>query len=1305
MPTQSFVFSAAAERALAQLACAAASPSRELIANVDAEELAGVWVTPPGSPAPDVDFDISNFADACAEAPVVISLAEALAASAEGVLDRACAASAGPLFAPVALQEAEACPRCCLDLVKRLSSGKTCIKCKSPPTPGSRTLLCEQCGAEVCAACIRHVAGDVTPPAGVVENAGEGIVPPLLLPAPAVIVAADVHQHAEAIPLDISQAAVVSLWCPGCSQPLRAVKCGGACAACSARVPRSTSAYRCRPCGGFLCSICAEGGAAEVAADPAVVPPRHAPEPDGDELSGPARLLASLRQLPEACLKQPVMFAPRNCRQQASDILHALLNDAVLRSNVGPGDVDAEIAHRLMRASGYILFRQPIDLAEEAECEGKQSTKLSKIIRDRLRLAADGQWQPLLDECTADNDKLAACTVAAGAAGFANNVQAAELSDATLQAAAVKCRHGSDKGACQILTGGPPVPPGPETDEKVNKLFRTAPLDAAGTEALEQALDRAASVRRRTWCGAKHASRCCARLRLASGPGPSGFRNSYIALIHSNANGPQALASWANVWGQASIASWLAELWTGALVRPFFKGNGIDVRPILCAEALLKFAVGVCIRTADRALANAVGERQFGGGRRGGVFQEVAEVRAATKLKPDEALLSLDVANAFGSVEWADALNAVSQRVPRLGPLLAIQWRAMQLRLWLKDAAGPGWHMLYVFGSLLQGGLDGHPVFCIVIGVVMMHVSKDGRVASIWAFIGVWIYVDDLLLQCAVQHVKVVIDAVVEVLATFKMGLQRRKCSIHIPALASVELDEWPAAARALEHILPLSAEGLVILGTDAAEDHALPLGPFAAATAKTRERADRACELSKAALQLIRRPPPAGGKHVAWRICRNVITHSLDFDSRVLSSSLVLPHAAAVERSAWDIVEAVIESELTDSQKVQVQLPTVMSGCQMPMPTLIVPLARAADIMETGHYIRSTITAWGYDLSVARSLDGADAAMADGLSAMLADRGIGFAAPGSPATLSSSAVASVEPAILRPAAPPNHMLSALLRVSSASRNSALLDGGERRDKIRLRSAAGPNAGKSLVAPAGLQAAHFSDDQISEVLRWRLGLANVEASSMCRNVAAKNEEECGEMKDQYGDHAVSCSYGPLRIKRHDDIADCLSDMIAETGAHVRREAYVRAMSTPSQEAWLDIWAFAGLRIQDLLVDVTIRHPTASAYARAAADHDGAAARAAEVDKGKRYPPQGGRRVVPFAMETWGRLGPEADALLESLAAEAARHAHRRGQATVASAFLRRWRATLDAALQKALAAALVSARCGLPGRAHRRFRP
>ena len=102
--------------------------------------------------------------------------------------------------------------------------------------------------------------------------------------------------------------------------------------------------------------------------------------------------------------------------------------------------------------------------------------------------------------------------------------------------------------------------------------------------------------------------------------------------------------------------------------------------------------------------------------------------------------------------------------------------------------------------------------------------------------------------------------------------------------------------------------------------------------------------------------------------------------------------------------------------------------------------------------------------------------------------------------------------------------------------------------------------------------------------------------------------------DRHGDHAAVCAYGALRIRRHDAYADLLSDIVAETGAHVLREAYVKAFSTADREARLDIWAFGGMHVEDLLIDVTIRHPMSSPYQPRAASESGAAAKLAEEQK-------------------------------------------------------------------------------------------
>ena len=54
------------------------------------------------------------------------------------------------------------------------------------------------------------------------------------------------------------------------------------------------------------------------------------------------------------------------------------------------------------------------------------------------------------------------------------------------------------------------------------------------------------------------------------------------------------------------------------------------------------------------------------------------------------------------------------------------------------------------------------------------------------------------------------------------------------------------------------------------------------------------------------------------------------------------------MENEAWRIVCALIGKELRHDQKIQIQLPTPLAGCQMPMPTHTVPLARAANLART---------------------------------------------------------------------------------------------------------------------------------------------------------------------------------------------------------------------------------------------------------------------------------------------------------------------------------------------------------------------
>ena len=149
--------------------------------------------------------------------------------------------------------------------------------------------------------------------------------------------------------------------------------------------------------------------------------------------------------------------------------------------------------------------------------------------------------------------------------------------------------------------------------------------------------------------------------------------------------------------------------------------------------------------------------------------------------------------------------------------------------------------------------------------------------------------------------------------------------------------------------------------------------------------------------------------------------------------------------------------------------------------------------------------------------------------------------------------------------------------------------------------------------------------------------------------------------------------------------------------------YVAECSTAREEAWLDVWGFGTTPVSDALIDVTIRHPADLRYQPGAANSPRLTAAKAEEEKRARYPPARGRITTPFAIESWGRLGSGAEALLVHLSAAASQRDLRRGRVEVGR--LQRWRARLDATVQKGIVRSLAAACEGLPGRAHQRRAP
>ena len=579
-----------------------------------------------------------------------------------------------------------------------------------------------------------------------------------------------------------------------------------------------------------------------------------------------------------------------------------------------------------------------------------------------------------------------------------------------------------------------------------------------------------------------------------------------------------------------------------------------------------------------------------------------------------------------------------------------------------------------VYGSLFQGGHDAHPVFCLIIAVVVIRAK--GQLTLVGVAATFWVYVDDITFQCLLGCVWQVVEEVRKQLAVFRCELQTTKCKTYVPEARGVSSEQWPAELTTLQdHGLAVGTDGITLLGTDAAAQFALELdqGRQAVPTS-TASRADKAVVLACACKQLAGGAPAAGGRHAAWAITRSVVCHALDYDMRVLPSSNLLPHAHAVAEAAWSVAEAVVGSPLDENQREQMWLPADLGGCAWHDVVGTAPLARAADIIEQGPRLRAALRARRPGATDEEIAGLEDAEEMKAAAAAVALMGVFPGPQGLP-----SGVAAKDP--MRSPCPARHLLSAYLRRVAEQRQEHLLLRLPRAGKVRLLSCGGKTSGQSLVAPLATPGVAFNDNQIRRALRWRLGV--LDAAGVCRCTPVAGGDHCGAAVGPNGEHAMSCMIGPCRYAVHGELSDCMCAFAEEAGARSRREVFVPEFigKTPPkyapkqnsgheacdeddekrQAAILDVWACGARAVEDLLLDITVRNPTADRYVHKACGQAGWAASVAEEAKQKRYPPAAGRAVQTVAVEAYGRLGSQGEAVLASLACDAAEKDARSGR--------------------------------------------
>ena len=144
---------------------------------------------------------------------------------------------------------------------------------------------------------------------------------------------------------------------------------------------------------------------------------------------------------------------------------------------------------------------------------------------------------------------------------------------------------------------------------------------------------------------------------------------------------------------------------------------------------------------------------------------------------------------------------------------------------------------------------------------------------------------------------------------------------------------------------------------------------------------------------------------------------------------------------------------------------------------------------------------------------------------------------------------------------------------------------------------------------------------------------------------------CGAACDPHGMHLECCAPGGGLMMRHDNVVRCVAQLAARNlDPRPKLEQIIPELAQRVHgqvgESRLDVVIFDGTSRS--LVDVVVVSPYVQdqSYRRACARRDGHASRRAAIAKRVRYPCAD---LVPFALETGGRLGADARGLLSRMA--------------------------------------------------------
>ena len=197
--------------------------------------------------------------------------------------------------------------------------------------------------------------------------------------------------------------------------------------------------------------------------------------------------------------------------------------------------------------------------------------------------------------------------------------------------------------------------------------------------------------------------------------------------------------------------------------------------------------------------------------------------------------------------------------------------------------------------------------------------------------------------------------------------------------------------------------------------------------------------------------------------------------------------------------------------------------------------------------------------------------------------------------------------------------------------------------QARFRSASAKHAGAWLDGAVYYRDSLMTHEEFCTAARLRLGLPHPEMQG--RLVCL-----CGKPVEELGHHHLHRGTASEVIQTHNGMRDCLLSIFERAGFLLQKERLNQLLSTGAgfNNMKTDLVLTKGGR--KILVDVTVRNPTASSVLIRAAGQDRWAATLGERQKASKYmasvPP--GVRFLPASFECYGAWGTQITGFMASI---------------------------------------------------------